>query len=298
MLEPSVHALRLLRSSCPVCGQNLKSNRHEWLFRCPGCGLLASTLQPNIPSERSVTAINEALRLSGLSATRRRSNNVILDLLDQFLPPTRRRLLDVGCGHGLFIESALKRNFQAEGIEPDGNVVDKARMMTGAVIRQGYFPDDLDSAMGYDAVVFNDVLEHIPDLSGALAAASSRLDIGGVLVLNCPDQRGLFYRLADLLDRFGLHDPFLRMWQVGLPSPHVWYFSATHLVRLGEQAGLSGLHVEHLEPITSAGLRQRISYVERQSKFLNAVTAVGVLALLPFLRVLPKDISIVFARKN
>ena len=191
--------------------------RHDWLFRCSSCGLLASSLQPSIPRERTETLLDEDARLAGLYEARRRSNTTISQILSRLSGGSERSLLDVGCGHGLFLKDALAAGFRAEGIEPDANVVDQARSETGAPVRHGYFPDVLGADDRFDAIVFNDVLEHIPSVEAAIAACKSHLRPNGVPVLNCPDQDGLFYRLADLLDRVRISGPFLRMWQVGFP---------------------------------------------------------------------------------
>src|ERR1700690_2878745 len=92
---------------CPVCGGRLAIQRREWLFECEGCGLLASSLQPAIPQERTSTAINEQVRLFGLSEARRRSNSVILNMLSRLLSAPVPALLDVGCGPGVFSKDAV-----------------------------------------------------------------------------------------------------------------------------------------------------------------------------------------------
>lgn len=269
-----------------------------WLFRCARCGLLASSLLPAIPQAKTETVLDEEARLVGLYEARRRSNVAILEVLSRNLAPTQRALLDVGCGHGLFLKDALAAGFCAEGIEPDANVVDGARAATGAIVRHGYFPDALEEGEQFDAITFNDVLEHIPQVEKAIAACYRHLLPGGVLVLNCPDKDGIFYRLANFMDRLGISGPFLRMWQFGLPSPHVWYFSAEHLTRLGKRAGFEQGEVVRLAPITAKGLRQRVSYVQGQSKLMNGLTYIGSLALLPVLGLLPRDTSIVFLIKS
>ncbi len=291
-------AMSPIKTLCPVCSSPLVQSRHEWLFHCSECRLLASSLKPNIPRDKKNTAIDENSRLSGLYKSRTRSNQEILAFLKDHLPRDGRRIVDVGCGHGLFIKDALAAGFDAEGIEPDANVVDLARISTKTPVRHGYFPAVLQSDDTYDAIVFNDVIEHIPSVADAISAAYRHLNAGGILVLNCPDQDGIFYRIADIMDQMKISGPFLRMWQYGLPSPHVWYFNARHLVRIGEQAGLTSLHVKQLKPLTASGLWARVSYVEGQSRFLNIATILAASIMLPFLSMLPKDTSIAFLRKD
>ncbi|WP_292371676.1 class I SAM-dependent methyltransferase [Mesorhizobium sp.] len=260
--------------------------------------MLASSLAPLIPQEKTTTILDEEARLVGLYEARKRSNVAILEVLSRILGANQRALLDVGCGHGLFLKDAQAAGFHAEGVEPDANVVDGARTATGAIVRHGYFPDALGEGERFDAITFNDVLEHIPQVEKAMTACHQHLRPDGVLVLNCPDKDGIFYRLANLMDRLGISGPFLRMWQFGLPSPHVWYFSANHLARLGKKAGFEEAEVIRLAPITAKGLRQRVSYVQGQSNLMNGLTYAGSLALLPLLDLLPRDTSIVFLRKS
>lgn len=282
---------------CPVCDGRFISQRREWLFACSGCGLLASSLEPAIPREKTASLLNEQARLEGLYMARRRSNAAILKVLSREMRHGGK-ILDVGCGHGLFLQDALAAGFQVEGVEPDANVVDEARVATGAKIRHGYFPEALDRNERFDAIIFNDVLEHIPNVEQAVRACSTHLRDSGLLVLNCPDSNGIFYRIANLLDRTGVSGPFLRMWQFGLPSPHVWYFNAEHLARLGERAGFERSEVVRLAPIAAKGIVRRISYVKGQSKLMNGLTLAGSLVLLPILGLLPKDTSIVFLKKS
>src|SRR5690606_11668960 len=100
-----------------------------------------------------------------------------------------------------------------------------------------YFPDALAPGERFDAIVFNDVIEHIPDIGRALAACRERLAPGGMLLLNLPSSSGVFYRASKLLRRLGVAGHFERMWQKGLPSPHLHYVDPTNLARLLDRAG-------------------------------------------------------------
>ena len=284
-------------SHCPVCGSMFRNLRHEWLFRCDKCGLLSSTLRPAIPKERNETILDEGTRLAGLYEVRKRSNAVILDRLTKLFGDTERSLLDVGSGHGLLLRDAAARGYRIEGLEPDANVVASARTITSAPVRQGFFPDAIGKDERFDGIIFNDVLEHIPALENAIEASYQLLRPGGILVLNCPDQKGAFYRLSDWLDRVGFTSPFRRMWQYDLPSPHLWYFSANHLVELGRKVGFKQLDIVRMAPVSASGLWHRITYVRGQSRLLNHVTFLGAMALLPILGILPRDTMIIFFQR-
>jgi SAM-dependent methyltransferase len=286
------------KSSCPVCGGRFQSYRKGWIKRCSSCGVLSSELQPQISDHCAGTVLDENKRLRGLSAARRRSNLMILEVLKAHLDSEHRLIVDIGCGHGLFIRDAVEQGFEVEGIEPDGNVVETTRKWTGRTIRQGYFPGVLGDSERFDAIVFNDVLEHIPDVYAAVEACRNHLNVGGLVVLNCPDQRGVFYRAASVLDRLGVTAPFMRMWQYGLPSPHLWYFSVQHLVDIGRKAGFDVIEVKGVVPIALSGLWERVTYVNGQSRILNAAVFALTALALPFLEILPRDTSIVFLRNK
>ena len=166
--------------SCQVCGGEVRPYRHDWVFRCAGCRVLSSTLEVAIPAQASEAVIDEVAREAGLATLRRRNNERLLAGLASLLPEGRRRLLDVGSGPGFLLAQAKEAGFQAEGIEPDANTVEAARSH-GANVRHGYFPEALMADERFDVIVFNDVLEHIPDLKGALAASARHLAAGGVL---------------------------------------------------------------------------------------------------------------------
>lgn len=289
--------IRQLHPQCPVCGGSFTHFRHDWLFECSDCDLLASNLEPKIPARTAPSTIDEERRAHGLSDIRTRNNNIVLDRIESILNGKSKRLLDVGSGLGFFLEDAAVRGFDVSGVEPDANVVEESRK-TGLQVRHGYFPHCLQRGEDFDVIVFNDVFEHIPDLAGTFDACMTHLARGGLLILNCPNRRGVFYRIADFLDLIGIHGPFDRMWQREVPSPHMWYFEPAELRRLGEKHGLTFAGKLDLLPTTFRGIWHRIFYVRNQSILVGAAALVGTVLLMPFLAVLPRDISVVMLRKK
>jgi SAM-dependent methyltransferase len=234
----------------------------DWSFRCAGCGTWASTLSVSINLAETHRMLDEERRELGLAELRHRNLRVVVDrLLEAGLEPGSR-LLDVGSAHGWFLQAAADRGMRAEGIEPDEAVA--ARAAVGRV-RVGFFPDVLGSDEEFDAVTFNDVLEHLPDADAAVAASASHLAPGGLLSINIPNRRGLFYRLALVAHRLGLRGAFERLWQVGLPSPHLWYFDSAGLVRLGERHGLRLVRSDTLDSVRRRGLWHRAHADRRPS---------------------------------
>ena len=61
-----------------------------------------------------------------------------LEIFETLLPPDRRRLLDIGCGPGFFLETAMRRGWLAQGIEPSRQAAAHARGL-GASVTEGFF---------------------------------------------------------------------------------------------------------------------------------------------------------------
>ncbi|WP_017934040.1 class I SAM-dependent methyltransferase [Nocardioides sp. Iso805N] len=220
--------------------------------------------------------LDEDLRETGLADLRHHNLALVVDrLIDQGLPRASR-VLDVGSAHGWFLQAASERGLDAEGIEPDEAVA--ARSADGTKVRVGFFPDVLAPDEAYDAIAYNDVLEHIPDVSAAIAASSDHLNGGGLLSINIPNSRGLFYRLAVICHRLGLRAAFERLWQVGMPSPHLWFFDRRGLVQLCRQNGLELVAAQSLDSVRRRGLWQRAHSDRRPSP--TSILGVGVVWIL------------------
>jgi SAM-dependent methyltransferase len=281
--------------SCDVCGGELAAYRHDWLWRCGGCGVLHSTFPVEIPGEAGGDAMDEAMREVGLEALRAKNNDRLLEALAP-LAGEGRAFLDVGSGPGFLLSHAKQKGFEPQGIEPDANTVAAARSR-GAEVRHGFFPDVLGTDERFDVIVFNDVLEHIPDLNGALAACARHVKPGGVLALNCPERRGFFFRVAAALDRLGVSGPYDRLWQRGLPSPHVWYFTTDNLAQATGRHGFSPIGEVRLDTVEIAGLWERIRYVKDQSLALSLAAYVFAVATYPLAKLFPADATVCFFRK-
>ncbi len=276
---------RPFASPCALCGGAWRPHRRDWIRRCAGCGALRAVLPVTIGAG---SAIDEDLREAGLVALRQVNNSRLLGRLADL--NQGRALLDIGCGPGFLLRDAAAHGFTAQGLEPDADVV-AAAAAGGAPVRHGYFPQALGADERFDVIVFNDVLEHIADIPAALASSAAHLPQGGLLCVNCPDRRGLIYRVADLADRFGFSGALKRLWQVGLPSPHLWYLTPQALERAAARAGLQRVALVRMESVVTKGLWRRIRYVKGQSLALSLAAYAFALSTLPLARLLPADSS-------
>lgn len=154
----------------------------------------------------------------------------------QFLPETAVRVLDVGCSTGEFGRSlraqhSLKR---LVGIEPNATASAEAREVYDEVAT-GLFPEDLPASLAgeeYDAIYFNDVLEHMVEPAAALDAARGLLAPDGVLIASIPNVRHI-----SVLGPLIVRDEFKYKPSGILDATHLRFFTGRSIRRLFDECG-------------------------------------------------------------
>ena len=262
---------------CPACRAGLERKIVQWLARCLGCGLWLSRFGSGAREGHAETALREDLREIGLKPLRLRNSELTLAALDAVGPVRGARLLDVGCAHGWFLETARARGMRVVGVEPEAGVAGKS-IERGLDVRVGYFPDCIPVAEQFDVIAFNDVLEHLPDLDQILSACHQRLASRGRLVISLPDADGLLYRIACLAARLGWERSLERLWQKNFRFPHRYYFNARTLERAVTPFGFRLVHAQGLPMLQLQGLWSRLR-MDRTASLAGAVVVYAFIAL-------------------
>ena len=270
--------------ACFLCGGAMRPDVLARTFRCAPCGLYRSAfpVEINRPAEGR---LDEGLREQALKPLRIANFARLLDAAGPHLPQGAS-LLDVGSAHGWFLEAAAARGCRVTGLEPDREIAAHAKA-GGSPVIEGFFPDALPPGAAFDAISFNDVFEHLPEPHAMAEAVRARLTSGGLLILNLPLAEGVVFRLARLAARLGARGPLARMWQEGLPSPHLAYYTRGALLRLTAAHGFEPLAQGRLPSMTTRGLWARIRYdrsvslIKALALYLAAVAVTGVSWRLP-----------------
>lgn len=116
-----------------------------------------------------------------------------MDYFYRHLPRLKGRLLDVGCGHGAFLERAAGAGWEVEGIEPDpqaARVASSRGIKVAAASIQSFTPKG-----SYDRITLSHVFEHLHHPSRELRTLHSWLSDGGELWMAMPNPGGLGHRL-------------------------------------------------------------------------------------------------------
>lgn len=211
--------------SCNLCGKDdaapVAVQNGFRVVRCRACGLVYVDPRPRDEDLPPLYASYHA-REGGDAASWDRLMAGIFREAAEILCSGRNgsppgRLLDVGCGHGGFVSTMLRRGWAAEGIDPSPAAVASA-IARGLPVRLGTIEDEPFAGEPYDAVTLFYVLEHLGDPLAALGKAHSLLAGGGTLVVRVPDTTPVVRILSTVGLGKGLYDPPFHLFDM---SPRV-----------------------------------------------------------------------------
>lgn len=144
-------------------------------------------------------------------------------------------LLEIGCGDGTFLAAAARNGWCTSGLDFDAAAVAAARQR-GVDAQVGELTSGRYAAESFDAIVMNNVIEHLWNPRETLAECHRLLRPGGRLVMVTPNFDSLGRR------RFG------RNWRGLEPPRHLYLYTARSLRSLCRRAGF-----RHLQSGSSAG---------------------------------------------
>lgn len=176
--------------------------------------------------------------------------------MQAFVPPQARRVLDVGCGSGRFGAAlrAARPGVQVWGVEPDAVAHASAAQVLDRALHGAFDAGLALPEAQFDAVVFNDSLEHFVDHVGALRLARRLLRPGGCLVASVPN-----VRYWPHLRRYVLAGDWDYTDEGILDRTHLRFFTRRSLVRLLEAEGFTVQRLEGINPCWT-GLRLRLAH--------------------------------------
>jgi SAM-dependent methyltransferase len=236
------HAGIELPLPCPLCGgtrlqallhpRDRRHRKQRWdyhVVRCAGCGLLYR--HPGIRPERlgdlyATGKYGEFLSGEYTSERIRRYEVTMAAFDPLFASGNGRRLLDFGCGNGLFLDLAHERGFDCYGVDLAADAVAIARQRpSGANVHLGdprAIPEI--AAGGFDVITMWSVLAHIAEPIADLTMLRGLLSDDGVLLILTVNAGSL--SLKRRRERWG-----------GFTPNHLAFFAPDTLALLLDRAG-------------------------------------------------------------
>jgi SAM-dependent methyltransferase len=240
---------------CPVCASAEAALRYRLprfdVLDCRGCGLVY--IWPR-PSPEEVRAVFRTLYASGESSLPElrdyygfcfedAPSNPLVQTYERWLTALEAvcepgRLLDVGCGTGLFLAVARRRGWKPFGIDECAEATRHAREHFGLEVWDGEFADFASGDRRFDAITGWDIVEHSRAPVDLLRAMRRCLAPGGVVGLATPNQRSILDRVAGSFYRLtgGRFTAALEKFYI---DQHFLYFTEQTLSQTLGRAGLA-----------------------------------------------------------
>lgn len=265
------HGGGMVDVTCDLCG-SVESRaryklRHSCICACERCGfafvnpraaqeVLSAKLQAW--AEQDVVDA-ERLRIA-FDARTRRLYGGYLERMEEVMGQGARRLVDVGCSVGAFLQTASERGWDVKGVEVGRASAGYVGDVLKLPVHNGSLYDYEPGAGTLDAVVLLEVIEHLESPSGALARIYDWLRPGGVLLVSTPNYNSLYRRLCGS-----------GWWVINCEDEHIMLFTPDTLSRALEKAGFE-VGWRHIRGLDVLGIVRNLR--RQESKVVTASPSV------------------------
>lgn len=230
-LRPSEEVL------CPLCGVGPEPFAVDYqgftLCRCLGCAL--EFVSPRLSFDELADKVYSDSYFPKRDGANKPSAETTLYIKRQLadfekLVGGHKKVLDIGCGNGAFLDFAREAEWQIAGadikLSPDARAL-------GCPLWEGRLQEIDFGEQRFDLIRLNHVLEHTQDPLNELRICRDLLGSNGILYISVPNITGLSPRLKSLQSRFGLK---AHRWRHYAAMHHLFFFSPATLQKLVKRA--------------------------------------------------------------
>lgn len=237
--------------TCPVCGQkgfslfmhcrdHFLSQEEFDLVSCNACGFRFTNPRPKPEKLAGYYKTDEYI---SHSATRKGLINKMYLIIRSITSRKKRKIierytkgrkiLDIGCGTGEFLNECRNHGWITTGVEPDKNAASFARNTYSLKVHDESFLNG-NAETEYDVITLWHVLEHVSDLNKRMEQISRLLSPDGMLLVALPN--------CDSKDA-RIYGPFWAAYDV---PRHLYHFTKNTMSMLLEKHQFK---VQHLLPM-------------------------------------------------
>lgn len=229
-------------TQCPVCGhadnEFMLSRFGQDIMRCPQCTHRYST--PRVTFETANKLYMDDKTASDIYTQPMQVEideikyQYGIDLIDKLGPPERSKIMDLGCGSGVFLRVAEANGWgECVGIDINERYADIYAQTKGVQFINSSF-EDLDIARvgsDYDVIAMWSVLEHLYNVHDILDKLHAIIKPGGLFFILVPNVESLATRL-------------MRERSPTFSWKHLAHFSPKSLTKLVEMHGFKNIFHE------------------------------------------------------
>lgn len=238
------------RAGCLLCGSSesrLLFHTSRPIFQCTACSLVYADPRSALAVDYSENYYRDGVYADYLADRDAIHLNAprVLEELTRMVKG--RRLLDVGCATGFFLEAARERNWEVRGLEASHYASDYARRELGLEVDTASIVSPPEGLPQFDVVTLWDTIEHLDRPDIALANIRGLLHPNGVFVFSTGDYSSLLRRLTG------------KRWRLFGDPTHNFFFDEKSLRLMLKRAGFE------VSRVTRRGKRVSLSLILHQS---------------------------------
>jgi 2-polyprenyl-6-hydroxyphenyl methylase/3-demethylubiquinone-9 3-methyltransferase len=178
-----------------------------------------------------------------------------VDILARHLALQNAKILDIGCGGGLFLSLLKQKGAQVTGIELSDSRAQYAKATHGIEIDKHLIESDFwqtGYAQHFDAVTLWDVIEHVNYPEQTLRAAAAVLKPDGLLLIDTPCRDSFYHRFGAFTYKLtrGRYPTFLNAMYSSHLFGHKQIFSTQEMKALFESAGLQVIELRKFHELS------------------------------------------------
>ena len=223
---------------CGACGTEELEEHYPGLYKCRACTHVQADLKISNEELARLYARDyffgeEYSDYVSDKPVLQRNFSSRLRVLRRFLNPQRhRRLLEVGCAYGLFLELAKGQFDIAKGIDISTDGVRYAKEHNLDAVEGDLLQHRMDE-QEFDVVCLWDAIEHLRDPGAYLRKIGELTKPGALLAFTTGDIASLNARLKG------------RRWRLIHPPTHLHYYTRKSMEAAMARAGFKVVHFEH-----------------------------------------------------
>lgn len=176
----------------------------------------------------------------------------------QFIPEHAQKILEVGCGEGLFCARLKRNDREIWGIEINPEIAKRAKNNCDKILIGDINIIHTEMPQNYfDCIIFNDVLEHLYSPWDTLELIKSLLNNNGVVVSSIPNFRYISNLLIEILWK----KDFRYTPEGGImDDTHIRFFTKKSIERMYIEQGYEIIKHQGIKPCKSLKEKMTIAF--------------------------------------